>query len=295
MITLHRTGADPAAAENGDARNFKRRATSALVMAPVGILLAYIGGWLFLVVCLVVAGIILWEWTVLVARTQDMRIFLPGAIALIIAALLSSGGEPGAAFSIVAIGALLAGGFIAVWPRSYPASDPLMWSAAGIVYAGIALIPTTTLRSDPDMGFAALLFLFATVWATDVFAYLTGRAMGGPLLWPELSPKKTWAGAIGGLAGGVAAGTPVAYAIAGTGPVAAGVLALVLSIIAQGGDLFESAIKRRFGAKDAGSLIPGHGGAMDRLDGYLAAALVALLIGALHRGTGAAAQGLLVW
>jgi len=297
VINLNRrdTGTDAAAAENGDARNFKRRVTSSLIMAPVGILLGYIGGWLFVVACLVVAGIILWEWTVLVARTQDMRILLPGTIALFIAALLSSASEPGAAFSIVAIGAVLAGGFITVWPRHFPASDPVVWSAAGVVYAGIALVPSVTLRSDQDLGFAALLFLFATVWATDVFAYLTGRAMGGPLLWPDVSPKKTWAGAIGGLAGGVAAGTPVAYAVAGTEPVVAGVLALVLSIIAQGGDLFESAVKRRFGAKDAGSLIPGHGGAMDRLDGYVAAALAALLIGALHRGTGAAAQGLLVW
>lgn len=297
MIILNRddTGADASAAENGDARNFRRRAISALAMAPAGILLAYIGGWLFLLVCLIVAGIILWEWTVLVARTQDMRVFLPGAITLVVATMLSSVSEPGAALSIIAIGAVLAGGFIAIWPRRFPASDPLVWSAAGVVYAGIALIPTATLRSDPDMGFAALLFLFATVWATDVFAYLTGRTVGGPLLWPELSPKKTWAGAIGGLAGGVAVGTPVAYASAGTEPVVAGVLALVLSIVAQGGDLFESAVKRRFGAKDTGSLIPGHGGAMDRLDGYVVAALIALLIGVLHRGTAAAAQGLLVW
>jgi phosphatidate cytidylyltransferase len=297
VINVNRndTGAGANAAGNGDARNFKRRVTSACIMAPVGLLLVYIGGWLFLLACLIVAGIILWEWTMLVARTADMRVFLPGAIALIIAALLSTASEPGAAFGMVVLGAILAGGFIAIWPRHFPATDPLAWCVGGVVYAGIALIPTVTLRSDPDMGFAALLFLFATVWATDVLAYLTGRAMGGPLLWPELSPKKTWAGAIGGLAGGVAAGTPVAYAIAGTEPVVAGVLALVLSIVAQGGDLFESAIKRRFDAKDAGNLIPGHGGAMDRLDGYVAAALIALLIGALHRGTGAAGQGLLVW
>ena len=196
---------------------------------------------------------------------------------------------------MIAIGAVLAGVFVAAWPRHYPAANPRFWGAAGVVYAGIALIPAAALRGDPQSGFAALLFLFAIVWATDVLAYLTGRAMGGPLLWPELSPKKTWAGAIGGLIGGVAAGTLVAYASAGTGPVVAGVLALALSIAAQGGDLFESAVKRRFGAKDAGSLIPGHGGAMDRLDGFVVAALLAFLIGSLHQSTAAAAQGLLVW
>ena len=122
-----------------------------------------------------------------------------------------------------------------------------------------------------------------------------GRAIGGPLLWPQVSPNKTWSGALGGLAGGVAGGTLVAYA-SGMGRLAAvGVIALVLSALAQAGDLLESAIKRRFGAKDTGRLIPGHGGLMDRLDGFLVAPLAALLIGVLHQGTAAPAHGLLVW
>jgi phosphatidate cytidylyltransferase len=157
------------------------------------------------------------------------------------------------------------------------------------------LISPVLLRGDPEYGFAALLFLFATVWATDICAYLIGRAVGGPLLWPQLSPKKTWAGAVGGLFGGVAAGIVVAYASGGTSPAVAGILALVLSIAGQGGDLFESAIKRRFGVKDAGNLIPGHGGVMDRLDGFLVAALVAVFIGVVHDGVAAPGRGLLVW
>ncbi len=176
---------------------------------------------------------------------------------------------------MIAIGALLAGGVLAVWPRRYPGSNPVIWGAGGVVYAGMALVGPALLRADPQLGFVALLFLFAIVWATDIFAYLVGRLMGGPLLWPGVSPKKTWSGAIGGLAGGVAAGTGVAYASIGMAPALAGGLALVLSIVAQGGDLFESAVKRRFGAKDASSLIPGHGGLMDRLDGFIVAALVA--------------------
>ena len=163
------------------------------------------------------------------------------------------------------------------------------------LYAGIVLISPIVLRSDPQMGFAALAFLFATVWATDIFAYLTGRRLGGPLLAPRLSPKKTWSGAIGGLAGGVVAGALVAYASAGTYPVAAGVLALILSIAAQGGDLLESSVKRRFGAKDTSALIPGHGGVMDRVDGFLVAALIAVVIGALRFGAAASARGLLLW
>jgi phosphatidate cytidylyltransferase len=100
---------------------------------------------------------------------------------------------------------------------------------------------------------------------------------------------------MGGLVGGVAAGTAVAYASVGVAPAVAGGLALILSIVAQGGDLFESAVKRRFGAKDAGSLIPGHGGVMDRLDGFIVAALVAVLIGSLHQGMATPARGLLIW
>ncbi len=298
MIT--RNGHDPgaggnAAADTGDAHNLARRVASALVLAPIAIVGAYFGGWLFVVLCAIAAGIILWEWASLVAGGGDLRILLPGLAAMLAATVMAGAGLLGAAIAMVAIGTALAGGFVAAWPRRYPAANPALWGAAGVAYAGAALIGPTVLRDDPELGFAALLFLFAIVWATDVFAYLAGRAIGGPLLCPGLSPNKTWAGATGGLAGGVAAGTLVAYASVGTEPVVAGVLALVLSISAQGGDLLESAIKRRFGAKDSSGLIPGHGGAMDRLDGFLVAALLAAAIGWVHQGLAASARGLLVW
>ena len=158
-----------------------------------------------------------------------------------------------------ALGTLAAAAGMAVLPNGQRRSAAaVIWAAAGVIYAGVILISPIVLRRDPELGFAALAFLFATVWATDIFAYLIGRRLGGPLLAPRISPKKTWAGAIGGLAGGVVAGGVVAYASAGTQPVAAGVLALVLSIAAQGGDLLESAVKRRFDAKDTSTLIPGH-------------------------------------
>jgi phosphatidate cytidylyltransferase len=133
------------------------------------------------------------------------------------------------------------------------------------------------------------------VWATDILAYFVGRRLGGPRLWPRVSPNKTWSGAAGGLAGGVAGGIAVAYASGIGGLPFVGVIALALSLLAQAGDLFESAVKRRFGAKDTGRLIPGHGGLMDRLDGFLFAAAAAATIGILHAGTGAAGHGLLLW
>jgi len=284
-----------AASDESAGRNLSRRAVSALVLAPIALVVAYLGGWLFAAVCAVAAGVILWEWTLLVIRSADLRILVPGGAALLAAAVLAGESEAGAAAGMIVIGAALVGGVMAAFPRPYPASDPSLWSAGGVIYAGIAVVIPVVLRNDPELGLAAIVFLFATVWATDVFAYFTGRAIGGPLLWPQVSPNKTWAGGIGGLAGGVAAGTLAAYSIAGTKPLVAGVLALVLSIVAQGGDLFESAVKRRFGAKDTGRLIPGHGGVMDRLDGFLFAALVAVLIGIVRQGMTAPARGLLVW
>jgi phosphatidate cytidylyltransferase len=184
---------------------------------------------------------------------------------------------------------------MAAWPRRFPARNPLVWGACGIVYAGVAFLGPALIRRDAAWGFIGVAFVAVTVWATDIFAYAVGRTCGGPLLWPRISPKKTWAGAVGGALGGVAAGTSVAYASGVDKLVAVGVVALLLSVLTQAGDLFESAVKRRFGAKDAGSLIPGHGGLMDRLDGFLVAALVALLIGILRQGPDAPAQGLLVW
>jgi phosphatidate cytidylyltransferase len=272
------------------------RLASALVLAPVAIAAAYIGGWLFVCIFGAAAIVILWEWTVLAFGDAEPRVLAPGTMSMLLAAGLAGEGQAAAALGIIALGTLLAGGTLAAWPpRRYPAVNSPAWGAAGVIYAGAAMLGPVLLRADPKLGFAAVLYLFAIVWATDILAYLVGRAVGGPLLWPGLSPKKTWSGAAGGLAGGVAAGIAVAYASVGTAPLVAGVLALILSLLAQGGDLMESAVKRQFGAKDASHLIPGHGGVMDRLDGFLVAALTAVVIGSLHRGIAAPAQGLLLW
>ncbi len=279
--------------------NLKLRVASAAVLVPIAIVGAYIGGWLFLALCTITAGAILWEWTVLVSGRSDPRILVPGLAALLAALALAGTNKPGTAVGVIAIGALVVAGLAVRRPSglSLPghAASRVTWAAAGVIYAGSAFLGPALLRRDPELGFVAVLFLAATVWITDVFAYFVGSAVGGPRLCPAISPKKTWSGAIGGLAGGVAAGTLVAYASGVGRPAVAGVVALVLSILAQAGDLFESAVKRRFGAKDASRLIPGHGGVMDRLDGFLVAALAALLIGILHQGTDAPARGLLVW
>jgi phosphatidate cytidylyltransferase len=170
-----------------------------------------------------------------------------------------------------------------------------VWMLAGLVYAGVLLLGPILLRNDISLGFVAILFLFAIVWITDTAAYFAGRAFGGPKLWPAVSPKKTWSGAIGGTLGGVAAGLLV---VKGAGLAIAPMLVLVavgLSIVSQAGDLLESAVKRHFGAKDASQLIPGHGGLMDRLDGFLTAVAAAAMVGLLRGGLEGPARGLLVW
>jgi phosphatidate cytidylyltransferase len=165
----------------------------------------------------------------------------------------------------------------------------------GAVYAGAMLAGPLVIRADAAFCFVAIIFLFAVVWATDVAAYFAGRLIGGPKLWRAVSPKKTWSGAIAGAAAAVAAGLAVA-AVADIGNAAAIVaLSFALSVAAQLGDLFESALKRRFDVKDASHTIPGHGGVMDRLDGFLTAAVAAATVGVIRGGLDGAAAGFILW
>ena len=163
------------------------------------------------------------------------------------------------------------------------------WVAAGLAYAAVIAIVPPLVREDPRLGIAAILWMFAVVWFTDIAAYFTGRALGGPKLCPAVSPKKTWSGFLGGLAAAIIAGAAVAMIASRFGwqpPVSLPVVVLVsgvASVLSQIGDLGESALKRRFGAKDSGRFIPGHGGVMDRLDGFWAvAALMGVALAGAH-------------
>ena len=179
--------------------------------------------------------------------------------------------------------------------RSVAGLARAVWIGLGALYAGAMLAAPVVIRADAALGFIAMIFLFAVVWTTDVAAYFAGRLIGGPKLWPAVSPNKTWSGAIAGAAAATVAGL-ITSAVAGIGhavPIAAA--SFVLSVVSQGGDLFESAFKRRFGAKDASRVIPGHGGLMDRLDGFLAAASAAAIVGVARGGLYGAAGGFILW
>lgn len=176
-----------------------------------------------------------------------------------------------------------------------------LWGLGGVAYATGLFFSVATLRQEDGAvmgqgaGMVAILFLFAVVWASDVFAYFAGRTFGGPKLAPRISPNKTWSGFAGGIIGGSVAGVAL-LAVAGYGGAGfwrLGLLAALLSLASIAGDLFESAFKRRFGVKDSGRLIPGHGGFMDRLDGFIFAAILAAAIGIALGGSGGAARALL--
>jgi phosphatidate cytidylyltransferase len=175
------------------------------------------------------------------------------------------------------------------------ARNRMIWIAAGFCYAGIMFLAPVSLRGDLQFGIPAIIFIFVVVWSTDILAYFVGRAIGGPKLAPSISPNKTWSGAVAGTISAVVIATITMVVLIGS--LRPGLIAtsLLLSIASQIGDLAESALKRKFGAKDAGHLIPGHGGVMDRLDGFWAASLLALIIGVARAGFEAPARGLLLW
>src|SRR3954470_6012060 len=247
------------------------RVLSALVLAPVAIGVAWLGGWPFVIFWGLAALGVLWEWTTLIARKDRQSILMVGAASVLLAVALA--GAVGnaleglhenrllAAVTVIAMGMLAAA---ALAPRAQR-----FWVAVGIPYAGALGVAPVVLRSDVDYGFAATVILYASVWSTDILAYFIGRALGGPKLFPQVSPKKTWSGAIGGTVGAVVVVLALGRLFGLREMPVLAVVAFVLSVATQVGDLFESFLKRRFRVKDAGQLIPGHGGLMDRLDGFV--------------------------
>jgi phosphatidate cytidylyltransferase len=263
------------------------RVCSAVVLVPLAIGTAYVGGWPFAIFWGAAAIGVVWEWSSRVAPDEQFSVLMAGGASLALAVILVATGHVLAALIVVAMGALGA--------ASLTLADRRMWAAGAIPYAGALAIGPIILRSDGEQGFLAMLFVFAIVWTTDIAAYFVGRGLGGPKLVPRVSPNKTWTGAIGGLLASVFAAIIVAKIAALTSFFALAMLAIVLSISAQAGDLFESFLKRRFNAKDSSHLIPGHGGLMDRLDGFVTASVAAVMIGVVRGGFEAPGRGLLVW
>ena len=173
--------------------------------------------------------------------------------------------------------------------------EGVWWRVLGLLIYGAIIIAALAMRGDSFAGVWAGVYLGTVVWMTDSAAFFAGRQIGGEKLAPDISPGKTWSGALGGLALGTAAGL-VVWVLVTDSPWWIGLLlSAVISILGQLGDLSESAVKRHFRVKDSGDIIPGHGGLMDRLDSLTFGVLLVLVIGTLHAGFGSVAAGLLYW
>ena len=258
--------------------SLRLRVLSAAVLVPLAVAAAYAGGWVF--VTLIGVGVVLLanEWDrlcggegvrgvlgVLHAGVLLAAVVLAGADLFLAAAVVAAVGSAGAALLAPQFGRARA------------------WPAAGIIYFAAPAIAILWLRSEPD-GRQCMLWLLALVWATDVGAIAVGRTLKGPRLAPKISPAKTWSGFSGGLAGAVLVGAGAAWL---TGFASLAVMVVVsagLSLVSQIGDLVESAVKRHYGVKDSGTLIPGHGGILDRVDGLLLTAPVAAVLAWVNGG-----------
>jgi phosphatidate cytidylyltransferase len=277
--------AAPAAAAEGGARNLLTRVIAALILAPLAIAIAWAGGWLWAGLVTMAAVGLYVEWLMIVGLGRNAGVIAAGTAALSLAGFCLASGRIEAALVTVVLG-VVSVAFISPGKRG--------WVAAGLCYAAAAEIASVLVRLDQVWGFVALILVLLIVWVTDIGGYFAGRGIGGPKLWPRVSPKKTWAGAIGGFVAGLAVAAVFASLGFGKmGPLL--LLGAVLSIASQCGDLFESAVKRRFGVKDSSQIIPGHGGLLDRLDGFVAAIALAAVIGILRGGVDGVGRGLMVW
>jgi len=290
--------ADPPASPAADRsrwRDLRKRVLSAVLLGPAALLCIWVGAAAWIALMAVAVSVLAWEW-VRLCGFSTWR--LPGLVVPL--SVLAAGGLAVAGLWAPALGLLPAGAVLVRLLQPPPAGTdarthegitPGAWLGFGVVYIGLAGLALIRLRGDATAGLGNVLFLFLVVWASDIGAYMFGRWLGGPKLAPAVSPNKTWSGAAGGLLSAMAVGAAAPYVTESDGVMVflprVLIVALLLGLVAQAGDLFESWIKRRFHVKDTSSLIPGHGGLLDRLDAVLAAAPVAALI-AILLGSGRA-------
>lgn len=246
-------------------------------MLPVAIAAIYFGGYLFDLLVVAAAFVMLFEWNAITKSTAaDARFgsaYARGAIALLAPLLFAALGRPDFGLLLLVVVTLP----IAVL-SAYEEGRGRCWGAFGALYVGLPCVAIIWLRQDDQNGLGVVLWLLCAVWATDIGAYFAGRGIGGPKLAPRISPNKTWAGLIGGMIAAGLVGVVAGILIGHLSALPMALLSAGVAAWSQVGDLTESWVKRRFGVKDSGSIIPGHGGVLDRVDGVLfAAPAVALL------------------
>lgn len=263
--------------------NLWLRIISALALAALAFASAWAGLLPFAAFVLVIALIMSWEWA---------RVIRGGAldIALVVQGLAITAAIVLASFKLAALGvAVLVIGTIIVMSLEF-GQHPLL-SSAGVLYSGLPAVALLWLRANEPHGFQAVLFIILVVAATDTAAFAFGRLIGGPRLAVTISPNKTWSGLAGGIGAGAATAAIFGLLI-GAPPAGLALTGALMGLVAQAGDLAESALKRAFGVKDTSGLLPGHGGFMDRMDGLVSVA-VAVALAVLFLDPRAPAQALL--
>lgn len=265
------------------------RIAAAAIMIPIALAITWAGGiWFISLVALIGIGAAS-EWSRIVFSGSKAQFVIHSIAVLIVTfvtlrySFLSTIALAAFAWSI---SLLIAGG---------RRTKINLWTLMSVPYIALPMAAFVQLRLSPDHGFTAILWMFAVVWFSDTLAYAFGRTIGGAKLAPAISPNKTWAGLIGAIVGGALGGTLVAWFSGLTAMLPLMLLAGAFGVVGQIGDLYESAAKRRQGIKDSGSIIPGHGGILDRVDALLAVSVVALVIGIMRQGLENPATGLLVW
>jgi phosphatidate cytidylyltransferase len=264
------------------------RVVSGLVLAATALISVWQGGAVFAAAWFAAALAVGLEWQNLIGAARPRLRFLVATAALAITAYVAAQGWLAMACGVLGLG----GGALAL----AAGRARRLWAFGGLVYAGSLIVSVNALYASPAFGPRAIFWLFATVWGTDVFAYFGGRLIGGRKLWPQVSPSKTWSGTVSGVIAGALIGVVIGVQGLDGARLATPVFALglVAALVSQAGDIFESTVKRRFGAKDSSALIPGHGGFMDRLDGFVAAAAFTAAFAILH-GLSLAAWSLSDW
>ena len=240
---------------------------------PLALGAVWFGGfWIYLLV-LLAAWLMAWEWSRVSFGAPDVVFAAPAVLGAAAAALalLSWSSWPVAFGAAVCLAA--AAGVLGLLR-----GRPFHWALVGGFYVVLPCFALLWLREGQAAGRTIVIWILLAVWATDIGAYFAGRSIGGPKLAPRVSPNKTWAGLIGGMAAAGLVSAAVAYATGLTTQAGLALAGVVLAVVAQAGDLAESAWKRHFGVKDSGSLIPGHGGILDRVDGLLFAILGAAMM-----------------
>lgn len=257
--------------------DLRPRLISAVILGAAVVALAFIGGLPFRILCCATGVIVFEEWSRMTRAKRAGPIFKFARRALFFSLFAFLLGENALSLFIIAG----AGLFVAFVDRRERKAD---WALGGLAYSGFAALAPGMLRADDVAGLAVLGLVICVVWPTDIFAYFTGKTFGGPKILPSVSPKKTISGSIGGLIAGMAFGS--GFYLEVTGEFTWWILPLtaVLSVLGQAGDLFESWVKRRFGVKDSGRIIPGHGGLMDRIDALIIALGAAWVVGVLLEG-----------